>query len=273
MSPSNHAPVDSLLEVRNLSVAFEVNGREIPILQDVSFSLASRQTLGIVGESGSGKSVTALSLLKLIRRPPLLTMSGEILYRGKDLVELPSGEMRAIRGKEIAFIFQEPMTALNPVLTIGDQITEMIRAHERAGKKDARMRALQLLMEVGMSAPQMRMKSYPHELSGGMRQRAMIAMAISCNPSILIADEPTTALDVTIQAQILDLFRKLKDERRMSMLFITHDLGVIAEIADEVLVMHEGSVKEYAGVEDLFLAPKHPYTQKLLSLLPGRLPT
>lgn len=258
---------DPVLDVQNLTVKFKVDGREKSILDDVSFSLSNRETLGIVGESGSGKSVTALSILKLIPEPPLLSVKGKILYKGKDLALLRAKEMRPIRGKEIGFIFQEPLTALNPVFTIGDQIVETIRVHEGASKGQARDLAVELLKEVGLPEPELRLKSYPHQLSGGMRQRAMIAMALSCSPEILIADEPTTALDVTIQAQILDLFNKLKEERRMSMIFITHDLGVIAEIADRVLVMHEGSVKEYASVEEIFHTPAHPYTRKLLSLV------
>ncbi len=259
-----------LLVVRDLCVDFMANGREIPIVSEISFELHERETLGIVGESGSGKTVTALSIPGLIPSPPLSGLRGGIAYRGKDLLDLPRSEMRRIRGKEIAMIFQEPMTALNPVITIGEQIVEMIRAHEKVSAREARERAVELLREVGMPGPELRMKSYPHQLSGGQRQRAMIAMAISCGPSILIADEPTTALDVTVQAQILDLFRQLKEERRMSILFITHDLGVIAEVADRVLVMSEGRVRECAPVEEIFHAPKHPYTRKLLSLLPGR---
>lgn len=258
-----------ILEVRNLFVTFNVKGREVPILNDLSFSLAGRQTLGIVGESGSGKSVTALSILKLISTPPLKKMGGEIIYRGLDLMPLSNNDMRSIRGKEIAIIFQEPVTALNPVLAIGDQITETIMAHNIEGRGGARNRGIELLRETGISNPELCMKNYPHELSGGMRQRAMIAMALSCDPCILIADEPTTALDVTIQAQILELFKKLKDERQMSILFITHDLGVIAEIADKVLVLHEGRMVEYNHVDNIFHAPSHPYTQKMLDQLPG----
>lgn len=267
MNASLHT--DPILEVRNLFVTFTVKGREEAILHDLSFSLTGRQTLGIVGESGSGKSITALSILKLISTPPLKKMSGEIRYRGLDLMPLSTHKMRSIRGKEIAIIFQEPVTALNPVLAIGDQIIETIRAHNREGRGDARDRGIELLREVGISNPELRMKNYPHELSGGMRQRAMIAMALSCAPSILIADEPTTALDVTIQAQILELFKKLKDERQMSILFITHDLGVIAEIADTVLVIHEGRMVEYNHVENIFHAPSHPYTQKMVTVHRG----
>jgi ABC-type dipeptide/oligopeptide/nickel transport system ATPase component len=260
----------TVLDVRNLDVTFLVNRREVPILRDVSFDLSTQQTLGIVGESGSGKSVTALSILKLIPSPPLHGMTGKVLFRGSDLMSLPARELRTVRGAGISFIFQEPMTALNPVLTIGRQISETMLAHKRISKKEAGERTIELLKEVGMPDPQLRARSYPHELSGGMRQRAMTAMALSCDPSVLIADEPTTALDVTIQAQVLELFKKLKDERRMSIVFITHDLGVIAEIADQVLVMQEGAVVEYGPVEDIFHSPSHPYTRKLLGFLTGR---
>jgi len=253
-----------ILAVRDLSVTFADKGRAVTILHDLSFSLLHQQVLGMVGESGSGKSVTALSILKLVPRPPLKKMSGEIRYEGHDLIPFSSREMRSIRGKEIGFIFQEPAAALNPVLTIGDQIMEMIRAHKGVSKKKTREMGIELLREVGMSSPEFRMKNYPHELSGGMRQRAMIAMALSCSPRILIADEPTTALDVTIQAQILELFKKLKKERQMSILFITHDLGVIAEIADKVLVIHEGRMVEYDSVENIFHFPAHPYTQQMI---------
>lgn len=259
-----------LLEVRHLSVVFHLKGREVPILHDVSFQLPASRTLGIAGESGSGKSVTALSILRLIPSPPLGKMTGEIRYARRDLLDLPVSHLRSIRGREIAIVFQEPMTALNPVVTIGDQIVEAIRTHEKASRKEAGDRAVELLREVGIPAPVRRMRAYPHELSGGMRQRAMIAMAVSCNPRVLIADEPTTALDVTVQAQVLELFRKLREERKMSMIFITHNLGVLAEIADELLVMQGGSVREHGPVEAVFHSPSHPYTRELLSLLPGR---
>jgi ABC-type dipeptide/oligopeptide/nickel transport system ATPase component len=261
---------EPILEVRGLSVDFMAGGGAAPIVRNVGFRLEERRTLGIVGESGSGKSVTALSLLRLIPSPPLLRMSGQILYSGRDLAALPQRELRAVRGKEIAFIFQEPMTALNPVFTIGEQIAETIRAHEPVGRKEAWERAVELLRQVEIPDPGRRAKSRPHELSGGMRQRAMTAMALSCDPKVLIADEPTTALDVTIQAQILDLFDRLQEERRMSVVFITHNLGVIAEIADEVLVMRKGVVVEQGGVMDIFHSPRDPYTRQLLDLLPGR---
>jgi ABC-type dipeptide/oligopeptide/nickel transport system ATPase component len=259
----------ALLKVTGLCVTFAKAEKEIPIIEHLSFALQEKQTLGIVGESGSGKSVTALSLLRLIPRPPLKKISGRIEFLGRDILALPKNELRTIRGKEIGYIFQEPMTALNPVLTIGDQMIEMIRAHEKISKRQARERGVQLLTEVGIAGPQLRMKSYPHELSGGMRQRAMIATALSCNPRILIADEPTTALDVTIQAQILELFKKIMQTRNMAIIFITHDLGVIAEIADQVLVIQNGRAVESDTVAEIFHNPKHPYTKGLLSLLNG----
>ncbi len=259
-----------ILDVKNLNVSFRVNGKIKTILQDISFGVDEQQTLGIVGESGSGKSVTAMSILKLISTPPLADMSGEVLYQGRNLLPLSNTEMRELRGKEIGFIFQEPMTALNPVFTIGDQISETIMAHEAIGKKEALNRGIELLDEVGIPRPGLRMKSYPHELSGGMRQRALAAIALSCNPRLLIADEPTTALDVTIQAQVLELFKRLKRERQMSIIFITHDLRVIAEIADHVLVMHQGKCVEKNTVNTIFHSPEHHYTQKLLSLVSDR---
>ena len=259
-----------ILDVSNLSVVFKNDGRKLSILDDISFQLASGESLGIVGESGSGKSITALSILKLIPSPPLLEMNGRIELLGTDLLRISTEEMRSVRGKKIGIVFQEPMSALNPVLTIGDQIRGVIRAHEPVSAKESRDRTIELLREVGMDDPEMRTRSYPHELSGGMRQRAMIAMALSCSPVILIADEPTTALDVTIQAQILDLLKKLREERRMSLIFISHDLGVIAEIADRLLVMRAGSIVEAGGIQEIFDAPAHGYTRKLLDLLPAR---
>jgi ABC-type dipeptide/oligopeptide/nickel transport system ATPase component len=263
----NHS--SALLKVIDLCVTFSKAEKELPIIMDLSFSLEEKQTLGLVGESGSGKSVTALSLLRLIPAPPLKKMTGRVEFLGQDILALPKKELRTIRGKQIAFIFQEPMTALNPVLTIGDQMVEMIMTHEKVPKKQAWERGIHLLTEVGIAAPRLRMKSYPHELSGGMRQRAMIATALSCNPAILIADEPTTALDVTIQAQILELFKKIMQTRNMAIIFITHDLGVIAEIADRVLVIQNGRAVESGTTVDIFHNPKHPYTKGLLSLLRG----
>ena len=265
--------MDPLRVIRLLSCDFTTptggaGDATVRIIDDVSFSAGKGKTLGIVGESGSGKSVTALSILRLIPRPPLAAISGEVLFAGVDLLKLPEKQMRTIRGRQIAFIFQEPMTSLNPVLSVGDQIMEMILLHEKTTTAEARIKAADLLREVGIPGPESRLKSYPHEMSGGMRQRIMIAMALSCNPRVLIADEPTTALDVTVQAQILELFRQIQTERDMAVLFITHDLGVVAEIADEVMVMQQGRIVEYDSVENIFHRPAHPYTRKLLSLLP-----
>ncbi len=250
----------------------------------VSFSIAPRQVLAVVGESGCGKSVTARSVMRLIQ-PPGRIESGEILYRRDgDIVDLaaldPGGkEIRAIRGNDIAMIFQEPMTSLNPVFTIGNQIMEGIRIHQGATKKEARRRAIDMLAAVSIPAPEQRVDEYPHQLSGGMRQRAMIAMALACGPALLIADEPTTALDVTIQAQVLELIRRMQREYEAAVLFITHDLGVVAEIADEVLVMYLGKIVEHGPVDEIFRNPQHPYTQGLLASVPsltsrrtGRLP-
>ncbi len=260
---------EPILEVNDLCVVFKTETGKTPILDNVSFRLQKNKTLGIVGESGSGKTITALSILNLIPSPPLDSITGEIRFRGENLLSFKKSQMKKIRGNRIAYIFQEPMTALNPVLTIGDQIVEMIRAHNSLGRREARDRAVQLLTEVGITSPCQRLKNYPHEISGGMRQRAMIAMALSCNPDILIADEPTTALDVTIQAQVLDLFKHLIDSRGMSIIFVTHDLGVIAEIADDVLVLQEGKTVEYNTIDEVFHHPQHPYTRELLSLLKG----
>lgn len=266
MTRDSHTP---LLEVSGLDVTFRSGGKKHHILRNISFSLESDRTLGIVGESGSGKTVTALSILNLIPSPPLDTLSGEIRFHGENLIELTRSRMRLIRGARISYIYQEPLTALNPVLTIGDQIVEMIRAHTRLGRREAFDKAAGLLDEVGIPSPTHRMRNYPHEMSGGMRQRAMIAMSLCCDPEILIADEPTTALDVTVQAQVLELFKKLIRQRGMSIIFVTHDLSVIAEIADDVLVLKDGEVVEYAPIDDIFHHPVHPYTQELLSLTRG----
>jgi peptide/nickel transport system ATP-binding protein/oligopeptide transport system ATP-binding protein len=221
-----------------------------------------------VGESGCGKSVTAFSVMRLIPMPPGKVESGEILYNGKNLVKLTENEMREIRGNEIAMIFQEPMTSLNPVYTIGNQIVEAIVLHQKVKPKEARQRAIKMLAKVGLPDPHKRIDEYPHQMSGGMKQRVMIAMALSCNPEVLIADEPTTALDVTIQAQILDLLKHLKETEGMSIMLITHDLAVVSEVADEVLVMYASKVVENAGVNDIFNDPKHPYTQGLIKAIP-----
>ena len=258
-----------LLSVRGLRTTFRTDEGEFAAIDDVSFDLAEGEVLGIVGESGSGKSVTALSLLRLIPSPPGRIAAGEVLFEGRDLLTLSERRMREIRGAAISMIFQEPMTSLNPVFTVGDQIVETIRYHERIGQQAATRRALDLLGEVGIPSPAQRLDEYPHQLSGGMRQRVMIAIALSCNPRLLLADEPTTALDVTIQAQILELLRSLQERFGMAVILITHDLGVVAEFVDRVLVMYAGRVVEQAGVHPTFEAPLHPYTEGLLGSIPS----
>jgi peptide/nickel transport system ATP-binding protein len=266
--------VQPLLEVKDLKTYFYTEYGVVRAVDGVSFIVEPGQTVGIVGESGCGKSVTALSIMGLIR-PPGKIVGGEILYRtnGKsiDIASLdPTGkQIRSIRGNEIAMIFQEPMTSLNPVFTVGNQIMESIILHQQFHKKDARERAIQMLDKVGIPLPEQRVDDYPHQLSGGMRQRAMIAMALSCRPSLLIADEPTTALDVTIQAQVLDLMIDLRDEFKTSIMMITHDLGVIAGMADKVIVMYLGRVVEQSTVRSVFHDPKHPYTQGLMDSIPS----
>jgi peptide/nickel transport system ATP-binding protein/oligopeptide transport system ATP-binding protein len=258
-----------LLDVRNLVTAFRSGGGTFNAVDGVSFTLAPGEVLGIVGESGSGKSVTALSILGLIPNPPGRIVGGEIHFRGENLLKAASRRMRQIRGAEIAMIFQEPMTSLNPVYTIGDQIIETIRYHERIGPKAARQRALDMLDRVGIAMPARRLDEYPHQLSGGMRQRVMIAIALSCNPRLLLADEPTTALDVTIQAQILELLSDIRSEFGMAVILITHDLGVVAQHVDRVMVMYGGRVVEEAPVYELFAHPRHPYTEGLLRSIPS----
>jgi peptide/nickel transport system ATP-binding protein len=257
-----------LLEVTDLNVAFQTSRGDIRPVRDVSFAIFPGQTVAIVGESGSGKSVTALSILRLIPEPPGRILSGRILLEGRDLLSLQEREMRSVRGREIAMIFQEPMTSLNPVYTIGDQIVEAVTLHQRVTTRQAYEIAEQSLKDVGIADAGRRLHEYPHQMSGGMRQRVMIAMALSCRPKLLIADEPTTALDVTIQAQILELLRKIQRERGMSILLITHDLGVVAENADVVNVMYASRVVESAAVEDLFDRPQHPYTEGLFRSVP-----
>jgi oligopeptide/dipeptide ABC transporter ATP-binding protein len=264
-----------LVEVRDLKTYFYTEDGVVKAVDGVSFAIEPEQTLGVVGESGCGKSVTALSIMGLVPMPPGKIVSGAIVLRrdGKN-VELtklnPKGrEYRGIRGKEIAMIFQEPMTSLNPVFTVGYQIMEAIILHQKVSKKEAREKAIEMLRQVGIPLPEQRVDEYPHQLSGGMRQRAMIAMALSCNPSLLIADEPTTALDVTIQAQVLDLMRDLQKRFRTAIMFITHNLGVVAEMCDEVVVMYLGKVVEHAPVRPLYHDPKHPYTQGLLHSIPS----
>jgi oligopeptide/dipeptide ABC transporter ATP-binding protein len=260
-----------LLVVEHLTTGFDADGRFVPAVIDVSFTVASGETLGLVGESGSGKSLTAFSIMRLVE-PPGRIDTGRLLYKGRDLRGLTEREMQDVRGGEIALIFQEPMTALNPVFTIGSQIEETLRVHGRATRRTARARALELLEAVSIPDPARRIREYPHQLSGGLRQRALIAISLACNPSLVIADEPTTALDVTIQAQILDLLRDLQRRLGLALLLITHDLGVVAEMADRVAVMYAGRIVEQAPVRALFQDPKHPYTRGLIASMPGGAP-
>jgi peptide/nickel transport system ATP-binding protein len=260
-----------LLSVEDLNVVFDLAGGTAPAVIDVSFAVAKRETLCIVGESGSGKSVTASSIMRLLPRPGRIA-SGRIVFRGRDLLALGEREMQKVRGAEIGLVFQEPMTALNPVFTIGSHIEETLSVHGMARGRAAHTRAVELLEAVSMPEPQRRVREYPHQLSGGLRQRALIALALACNPSLLIADEPTTALDVTIQAQILDLLRDLQARFDLALLLITHDLGVVAEMADRVAVMYAGRLVEEAPVRELFAGPRHPYTRGLLASIPGGAP-
>ena len=260
---------EPLLEVRNLKVEFRTRKQALTAIHDVSFDVFPATTLGIVGESGCGKSVTATSLLRLLPRETSRVCPGSVVrLHGKDLLEMSDREFRQIRGNKISMIFQDPMTALNPVYTIGDQLIEMLTAHRHMKRSEAFERGVEMLEKMGIPSPRQRMKEYPHQLSGGMRQRVMIAMALSCDPELLIADEPTTALDVTIQAQILELMGKLKEQFHTAIMLITHDMGVIAEMAEEVMVMYAGEVVEYAPVTELFDHPRHPYTQGLLRSIP-----
>ncbi len=259
----------SLLEVHDLTTAFQVSGGEINAIEHVSFSLDAGEVLGIVGESGSGKSVTALTIMGLLPQPPARVAGGEVRFEGQVLTKLSDRQMQKLRGPGIAMIFQEPMTSLNPIFTIGDQLTETMRAHERASPAKLRQRAVEMLDRVGIPSAARRMDDYPHQLSGGQRQRVMIAMALACRPRLLIADEPTTALDVTIQAQILDLLLDLRDEFGMAVIVITHNMGVVAETADRVMVMYAGRIVEEAPVATLFDNPLHPYTRGLLSCVPS----
>jgi oligopeptide/dipeptide ABC transporter ATP-binding protein len=265
-------PDARLLSVRNLTTGFDQDGRFVPAVQDVSFHVEAGETLCLVGESGSGKSLTALSIMRLIQSPGRIA-AGTILFNtragSRDLLRLSEREMQEIRGAEIGLIFQEPMTALNPVFTIGSQIEETLRIHGRATRRDARGKAIELLASVSVPEPERRVREYPHQLSGGLRQRALIAISLACGPSLLIADEPTTALDVTIQAQILDLLRELQKKMGLGLLLITHDLGVVAEMADRVAVMYAGRIVEEAPVDLLFSDPKHPYTRGLMASMPG----
>ena len=259
----------NLIEIRDLQTSFFTGEGELRAVDGVSFAIEEGRTMGLVGESGCGKSVTALSTMQLIPKAAGRIVGGEIRYRGENLLEFDEARMRRVRGNEISMIFQEPMTSLNPVFTVGTQIEEAIVLHQRLSKKDARDKAIEMLRLVKIPEPETRVDDYPHELSGGMRQRVMIAMALSCNPSLLIADEPTTALDVTIQAQILNLIEELQEQLGMALLLITHDLGVVAEQADDVAIMYAGRIVEHATPEIIFSRPLHPYTVGLLKSIPG----
>lgn len=265
-------PLDDskLLEIKNLSVSFPGGGREVEVLGGVNLSVDAGKIVGVVGESGCGKTLTALSVMGLLPAPPARIRSGEVLYQGKDLLSLSERELRLYRGNRISMIFQEPVSSLNPVYTIGDQIGEVIRVHENVSRAEEKLRVLDLLATVGIPSPAERYSSYPHEMSGGMCQRVMIAMALACGPELLIADEPTTALDVTIQAGILSLIKSLRDSMGMAVMLISHDLGVISSIADRVYVFYAGKVVEWGSVEKLFSAPAHPYTIGLINSIPGR---
>ena len=259
---------DTLIQVKNLQISFKYDGVMTPVIRGVSFDIKRGETLGMVGESGSGKSVTSREIMRLIATPPARIDSGEILFDGRDILKMSDDELRSIRGNRISMIFQEPMTSLNPVYTCGDQIMEVIRLHKGVSKKEARQMAIEMLREVGVQSPETRVDCYPHELSGGMRQRVMIAMALSCSPTLLISDEPTTVLDPTIQALILQLIKDMKKKLNMSVLFITHDLGVVAQNCDRVVVMYAGKIVEVAEVCELFDHPAHPYTQGLIMSIP-----
>jgi len=260
--------MEPLLEVRDLRTQFFTQDGVVKAVDGVSFHLMPGETLGLVGESGCGKSITALSIMRLIPSPPGKIVSGEIIFEGEDILRMNDDEMRSIRGRKIAMIFQDPMTSLNPVLTINRQISEALELHLGMSKQQARQRAIELLKMVGIPNAEQRVDQYPHQFSGGMRQRVMIAMALSCNPSLLIADEPTTALDVTIQAQILDLIRTLQHEHNTALILITHDLGVVAGMTDRINVMYAGHIVETAPTEELFENPRHPYTVGLLNSIP-----
>ena len=260
-------PTPELL-VKNLKVSFATSKKELIAVRGISYQLNQGEILALVGESGCGKTVSTLSILRLIQEPPGKIVSGEILFAGKDLLKLNKKELQGRRGKDIAMIFQDPMTSLNPVLTIGEQIIETLLRHTSLSRKKAREKSFRLLEQVEIPSPNQKLDQYPHQLSGGMRQRAMIAMALSCSPRILIADEPTTALDVLIQAQILSLLKKIKNDTQMSILLITHDLGVVAEVAERVMVMYAGEIVESGSVSDLFRSPLHPYTIGLMESIP-----
>ena len=259
---------ENLLQVKNLKTYFFTDGGVVKSVDDVSFNVKPGKTLGVVGESGCGKSITSLSIMQLVETPPGKIVDGQIIYNGENLLDKDKDEMRKIRGGEIAMIFQEPMTSLNPVFTVGQQIMEALMIHTDMDKTKAKERAIEMLKLVRIPLAEKRFNEYPHQLSGGMRQRVMIAMALSCNPKLLICDEPTTALDVTIQAQILDLINELKEKLGTSIMMITHDLGVIAEVADDVMVMYAGKIVEYGTADQIFETPMHPYTHGLMNCIP-----
>jgi oligopeptide transport system ATP-binding protein len=261
--------MDKLLEVKDLHVSFKTYGGEVKAVRGVNFNLYKGETLAIVGESGSGKSVTVKAIMRLIPNPPGKIVNGEILFDGKDLSKISELEMQHVRGKDISMIFQDPMTSLNPTIKVGKQIMEGLIKHQKLSKKDAYERALELMRLVGIAQPEVRLQQYPHQFSGGMRQRVVVAIALACNPKILIADEPTTALDVTIQAQILEMMKDLQDKIDTSIIFITHDLGVVANVADRVAVMYGGQIVEIGTVDEIFYDPRHPYTWGLLASMPS----
>ena len=260
---------DNVLEVRDLQTVFQTQDGTVHAVNNISFTLKPGELLGVVGESGSGKSVSMMSLLKLLPMPPAKILSGEVIFEGRDLLQASEDELRKLRGGDIGFIFQDPMTSLNPVFTVGFQLMEPLRIHMGMSKKQAQMRAVELLELVGIPSAGDRLKDYPHQFSGGMRQRVMIAIALACDPKVLIADEPTTALDVTVQAQIIELVKGLREKLGMAIVWITHDLGVVAGIADRVAVMYGGQIVEYADVDKLYEDPRHPYTRALLKTLPA----
>lgn len=266
--PTGASPsADPALRVENLNVYFRTSGREVQVVRDVSFTIEAGETVGMVGESGSGKSVTGMSLMRLLD-PAKTRIEGRAWLGGRDILALPEREMRSVRGREMSMVFQEPATALDPVFTVGTQLVETIRAHRDVSKKQARSRAIELLEDVGIAMPTRRYDEYPHQMSGGMKQRVMIAVALACEPRLIIADEPTTAVDVTIQAQILDLLRRLSRELNVAVLFITHDLGVVAEFCSRALTMYAGEVAELAAVDSLLEFPAHPYTAGLIRAIP-----
>jgi oligopeptide/dipeptide ABC transporter ATP-binding protein len=269
MTVKDHLKTEALVNITGLKTYFFTEDGVVPAIDGIDFEIRKGETLAIVGESGSGKSVTSLSIMGLIPTPPGKIVDGDIIFNGESLLNKSEREMRNIRGNKISMIFQEPMTSLNPVFRVGDQIMESILLHQKKNKKQAMDEVIHLLKMVGISEPERRVKLYPHELSGGMRQRIMIAIALACNPELLIADEPTTALDVTIQNQILQLMKQLKETIHTSILLVTHDLGVVAEMADRVVVMYAGQIVEQADVYTLFENPKHPYTEGLLRSMPG----